>query len=406
MKKKALATIFSAAMILSLTACGSQQAEVSEDVAISEVEAETQTQTTSEVETVEAETQLPQNLVYGTATLTYGEFYSGDVSDTESFDVVSSATYAKYEIFPNMDTDFVDEATNAEGYHITGVKNVYVAVDESDLEEYKALNPTFEAVDEEPLQYKIVTLNDGNAVYSETQFNIVDTVTDATAELITGGNWGDYQINVTDGETVHLRNAREGEFDIDDEIQGIILETSSGLKVGMEYLQSIWVQPYEVSWNVLEDNSHNTRIAAYDNLTELSKLIGETVVKITYIMPDESYVYELNGVYIKPIYSESITATANDDFSVVTLSTDDFGEFENGMLTVTYTLGSGKERETYTLLETELIDGTSDYETDLSEIASLDDGGSYSVVISSDTYANITVYSTPSEENNSKGGNH
>jgi hypothetical protein len=28
------------------------------------------------------------------------------------------------------------------------------------------------------------------------------------------------------------------------------------------------------------------------------------------------------------------------------------------------------------------------------------------VVISSDTYANITAYSTPSEENNSKGGNH
>jgi hypothetical protein len=305
-----------------------------------------------------------------------------------------------------MDTDFVDETTNAEGYHITGVKNVYVAVDESDLEAYKKLNPTFETVDVEPSQYKIVTLKDGNAVYSETQLNIVDTIKDATAELVTGGNWGDYQINVTDGETVHLRNAREGEFDIDDEIQGIILETSSGLKVGMEYLQSIWVQPYEVSWNVIEDNSHNTHIAAYDNLTELSKLVGETVVKITYIMPEESYVYELDGVYIKPIYSESITATANDDFSVVTLSTDDFSEFENGKLTVTYTLGSGRERETYTLLETELIDGTSDYETDLSVIAGLDNSGSYSVVLSSDTYADITLYSTPVEEGESKGGKH
>jgi hypothetical protein len=387
MKKKALVTIFSTAMVLSLTACGSQSAEVSEDVTTSEVE----TGATSETETTEAETQVDLNLVYGTATLTYGEFYSGDVSDTDSFDVVSSATYAKYEIFPNMDTDFVDETTNADGYHITGVKNVYVAVDESDLEAYKELNPTFETVDVEPSQYKIVTLKDGNAVYSETQFNVVDTITDATAELVTGGNWGDYQINVSDGETVHLRNAREGEFDIDDEIQGIILETSTGLKVGMEYLQSIWVQPYEVSWNVIEDNSHNTHIAAYDNLTELSKLVGETVVKITYIMPEESYVYELDGVYIKPIYSESITATSNDDFSVVTLSADDFSEFENGKLTVTYTLGSGKNKEAHTLLETELTDGTGEYETDLSEIANLDDSGIYSAVISSDTYADIAI---------------
>jgi hypothetical protein len=159
----------------------------------------------------------------------------------------------------------------------------------------------------------------------------------------------------------------------------------------MEYLQSIWVQPYEVSWNVLDDNSHNTHIASYDNLTELSKLVGETVVKITYIMPDESYVYELDGVYIKPIYSDSITATANDDFSTVTLSTDDFGGFENGTLTVTYTLGSGKNKEVYTLLETGLTDGTSDYATDLSEVSNLVDSGIYSAVISSDTYADITV---------------
>jgi hypothetical protein len=90
----------------------------------------------------------------------------------------------------------------------------------------------------------------------------------------------------------------------------------------------------------------------------------------------------------------------------VTLSADDFSEFENGKLTVTYTLGSGRERETYTLLETELIDGTSDYETDLSVIAGLDNSGSYSVVLSSDTYADITLYSTPVEEGESKGGKH
>lgn len=96
---------------------------------------------------------------------------------------------------------------------------------------------------------KTVTMENGQPVYSATQFNIADTVTNATAEPQTGTNWGDYQINVTDGATVHLRNTREDEgFDIGGGIQGILLETNSGLIVGMEHLQSIWVQPYEVSF--------------------------------------------------------------------------------------------------------------------------------------------------------------
>jgi hypothetical protein len=339
-----------------------------------------------------------ENLVYGTATLTYSEFYAGDVSSVESYDAVSSATFSKYEIMPNMDTDFVDETSNADGYHIIGVKNVSVAVAESDLEAYQALNPTFVAVENEPQQYKLVTMEDGTAVYSETQFNVADTVTDATAELVTGGTWGDYQINVTDGETVHLRNSREDEFDINSEIQGIILETASGLKVGMEYLQSIWVQPYEVSFNVLDDNSHNTHIAAYDNLDELSKLVGETVVKITYIMPEETYVYEFDGIYIKPIYSEAITATTAEDFSSVTLSADNFDAFDNGTLTVNYTLGSGRDRQIITLLETALVNGASEYAVDLTALSDAETGGIYSAVISSDSYADIVVSLPASQE--------
>lgn len=333
-----------------------------------------------------------ENLVYGTATLTYAEFFSGDVSSTDSFDAVSSATTSKYEIMPNMDTDFVDETANADGYHITGVKNVNVAVSEADYEAYQACNPTFVLTEgEAPAQYKVVTMEDGAAVYSETHFNIADTVTDATAELVTGGTWGDYQINVTDGAAAHLRNSREDEFDINSEIQGIILETESGLKVGMEHMQSIWVQPYEVSFNVLDDNTHNTTIAAYDNLTELSKLVGETVTKITYIMPNAAYVYEFDGIYIKPLYTEEVTASVSEGYDAVTLSISDFGDFENGKLTVTYTLGSGWNKEITTLLETALVDGTDTYTLDVSALAGLDAGGTYGAIISSDTYADVTV---------------
>ena len=115
------------------------------------------------------ETVKEPEYVYGTATLSYGEFYDG----------VSSATTGKYEIFPNMDTDFVDEETNADGYHINGIKNVNIAVPADSVDDYKAINDTFVESSEEPSQYKVVTIEDGKAVYSETKLNVVDTVTDA-----------------------------------------------------------------------------------------------------------------------------------------------------------------------------------------------------------------------------------
>ena len=159
----------------------------------------------------------------------------------------------------------------------------------------------------------------------------------------------------------------------------------------MEHLQSIWVQPYEVSFNVLDDNSHNTHIAEYDNLPELSKLVGEDLTKITYIMPDSAYVYEFDGIYIKPIYKGEISASVPESYDAVTISTNQFDDFENGMLTVTYTLGSGRSREVTTLLETPLTNGTDTYGLNTAEIASAQKGGVYSAFISSESYANITV---------------
>lgn len=332
------------------------------------------------------------NYIFGTATLTYAEFYSGDVSSVDSYDAVSSATTSKYGIMSNMSTDFVNEKTNEDGYHILGVQNVNVAVPKESVETYKSINSTFKETAAAPTQYKPVSISGGKAVYGATKWNIADTVTDSDAELVTGSTWGDYQINVTEKATAHLRNSREDEgFDVGSGILGIILETESGLKVGMEHLQSIWVQPYELSWNIPEDNSHNTHIEGYDNLTELGKLTGETVTKITYIVPDAAYVYEFDGIYIKPIYSGNISAEVNDAYDEVTLSADNFDDFKNGRLTVTYTIGSGRKKEVIKLLETELLNGTSTYQIDTSVLADAAIGGAYEAFISSDSYADVAL---------------
>ena len=261
-----------------------------------------------------------EELVYGTATLTYAEFYAGDVSDTEGIDAVTSATVEKHNMFANEVTDYVD---GAEGYRITGVANVSVAVPAADAEAYQAVNPTFVEVGEAPAQYKTVTVGDGVAVYGATVFNVAATVTDAEIAVRTDTQWGDYQLEVAETSTQYIRNTREEEgFAIGSGVQGVILETASGLKVGMEHMQSIWIQPWEISWNVSVDNSHNREIT-YDNLSGLDALMGETVTKVTFINPDAAYVYETEGVYIPVKFEGSFDiADAAADGSTAGLTID------------------------------------------------------------------------------------
>ncbi len=249
-------------------------------------------------------------LVYGTATLTYAEFYAGDVSSTDSYDAVTSATTGKSGTFQNTVTDFVDADANKDGYHLTGLANVNVAVPAADVEAYKAINPTFVENAGKPAQYKPVTVSNGKAVYGATVWNVADTVADAAIEVVTDSHWGDYQINITESSTAYIRNTREdGDFAVNSGILGIIVETESGLKVGMEHLQSIWVQPWEISWNVSVDNSHNEELV-YDNLPELDKLMGETVTKITFINADDAYVFTFDGAYL-PVKFESSLSVAD-----------------------------------------------------------------------------------------------
>ncbi|MBQ7637174.1 MAG: hypothetical protein IJS80_07670 [Lachnospiraceae bacterium] len=335
-------------------------------------------------------TPTPVTYVYGTASLTYAEYYSGDVTSTDGFDAVSSATNKKNAIMSSMYTDFVDAETNASGYHILGVNNANIAVPEDQADEYAKINPTFvKTGSEAPAQYKTVTVADGKASYSATRFNTVAVVKDATTSLSTSSNWGDYLVCLYDTTETHLRNTREDNFDINSALQGMIVETADGLKVGLEALQSMWVQPYEFSFNVSKDSTRNSRISGWDNLTELAKLEGATIEKVYYIMADAVYEYDIEGVYVKPQYKGNAISAKRAD-AVITLSVNSFKNFENPMLTVIYTVGSGKQAKRTTVLTTALTDGTASYTADLSAI-DLTAGGTFSASISSDNTADVAV---------------
>ena len=398
MKKRVLAAVLAVAA-LSMVGCGSESVVSEADETTGEVSAEASVESDAESTVIEDEetaagAALDPNAeyVYGTATLTYAEFYSGDVSNTDSYDAVSSATAKKYELFTNMNTDFVDETTNADGYNVLGVKNVNVAVRADQLDEYKSLNDSFAESGSTPSQFKVVNVENGKAEYSATNFNVADTVTDADVELLTGTNWGDYQINVIEKSTSYLRNTREDEgFAVSADVQGIIVETKSGLKVGMEHLQSIWVQPYEISFNISADNSHNSHIS-YDNLTELDKLENESIVSVTFINQNDAYVYNFDEVFVKPVYRDAkVTATVDEAAGTVAL-TGTPADLENAAVTVTYVVGQGKEAVRTVVYDGEALDAVT-LDADALKEAKKDQAeeGNYTIVISSDNFANIAV---------------
>ena len=254
--------------------------------------------------------------LYGKSKLTYKEFYSGDVSSTDSFDVVTTASTSKYSVLSNAWTDYEKESAEAAGgYHVKGVANVNVAVD-SDLyiesailkDANKELSKAYEEASDitlnenptqAPSQYKTLQ-KDGSYVSNS---NTIVTVTDASATLATASTWGEYEISVTEKSTKYLRTTRSDEgFSINSTIQGIILETTDGYKVGLEHLANIWVQPYKLSFNV-NNEAGTTGIAKSDNTAEFKKLVNKTINKITYVTPEGNYVYTFaDGIFVKPAY--------------------------------------------------------------------------------------------------------
>lgn len=338
--------------------------------------------------------------IYGTSNLTYKEFYSGDVSSTDSFDVVTTASTSKHSVLSNAWTDYEEESAEAAGgYHVKGVANVNVAVD-SDLyvestilkDANKELSKAYEEASDitlnenptqVPSQYKILQENGSYVSNNKT----VATVTDAVPTLTTGSTWGEYEIDVVETSTKYLRNSRQDEgFPVNSTIQGIILETTEGYKVGLEHLSNIWVQPYKLSFNVANEAA-TMGIAKSDNTAEFAKLVNKTINKITYVTPEGNYVYTFaDGIFIKPAYSEEISGTFSDDMKSFTLN--QLPTVKNGTLTVTYTVGAGHMKTPYTLYSGAIAKSVS---LDLNAIPSDAEGGTYSVAISCDNYADIHV---------------
>ena len=332
------------------------------------------------VKAADGQTALAGKL-YGTATLTYSEFYAGNTTQ-ESYDAITSATTSKNQIFANEDST----AVTSSGYQIQGVKNVSVAVDAETYVDALALKAADKlpregvyteaadiALNETPTQeigqYK--TLN-ADGTYSAIKLDVKATVTDASAEIQAPSIWGDYMLVVKETGTKYLRNSRQGDFAVGGNTLGVIVETASGKKVGLRHTYEIWVQPYELAFSAD------------------SGLIGEKISKVTYITPDGAYVYNFGDkaplVKDQPAEGMKVQA-AFVNGSTTQVKVDGLDKYKNPKISVYYTTGSGHgKKTTYVVDHAAAENGVVTFD---SSIARAEDE-IYTVMVTSDNYVDMT----------------
>ena len=327
--------------------------------------------------------------LYGTASLSYAEFYEGDIADTSAYDAVSSATTKKNGIFTNADST---EPVEGEGYQINGVKNVPVQVDATQyakaeiLEAANALSGQSEgyvnaaeitlneAQTTAPAWYK--TLNaDGSYSAMVVSDAAKTTVADATASLNTSSNWGDYLIAVDDPNG-YLRDGREGTWPVDEDIMGIVVEAEKDgqtVEVGLRHLENMWVQTYEF---------------AFDAEGTTADLEGATIEKITYIVPEGVYEYTFEGgIYVLPQYPKEVSLSAAfDETQKYVTITGLPGDLENVTVNIYENKGHGQK----TMLATNKLPDP-EGKVSLDAEATVTEDVTYTVQISSSNYADLST---------------
>lgn len=256
--------------------------------------------------------------VYGTVNLSYADFYYGELNDVAEnstmdltaedkvtaagyredgmYDAVTSATANKWQ---NMFADVTYTQALETGGQILGLKDVNIAVPAELYNEAKAaidagtacsnsLLSIVEAMtvnedqNQVPSEYKI--LNGDGTLTKLTSETVEDSA--AVAQLSTSSRYGNYQVNVTSD---YLTGSNS-------EILGVVFETATGEKYGMEHLENIWRGGSQVSFAVVDGfvESHGNTVDA----ARSKGLEGQTITKLTYMLKDKADVVVNTRLYV------------------------------------------------------------------------------------------------------------
>ncbi len=368
-------------------------------------EAPTQAEVDEAVEHLTAAKNALDKYVYGTANLSYADFYYGELNDVKEdatldltsdkvnsyredgmYDVVSSATTNKYKSF--FSSTYSEDNANGQGGSIIGIKDVNIAVPSSLYENAKnaisenkeCSNKLLEIIssmklsDKTPSEYKILN-GDGTltAMKSEVTEDTSDTLT-----IKTQSSYGQYEVDPVTSENSPLSN-----LSAKDSLLGIIVEDENGNKYGMEHLENIWVGgkfSFAVTDGFKEKHGNTIDYKRHEALQ------GKTIKKVTYLVKDGADIVINTDLKCKTLAgSDSIKATANDNFKDGATISVDTSAVPSGS---NYTLSS------VSIGKTVLTEGTDyTYANNTLTIKATDNTGigSYSMVFTDDTYSDIVA---------------
>ena len=344
--------------------------------------------------------------VYGTANLSYADFYYGELNDVKEdaeinldvedkaasyrergmYDAVSSATTNKYKSF--FSSTYSEDNTNGQGGSIIGIKDVNIAVPTSLYENAeKAIsdneecsNKLLEIIgsmklsDTTPSEYKILN---GDGTLTAMKSDVTEDTSD-TLTIKTQSSYGQYEVDPVTSE-----NSPLSKLSAKDSLLGIIVEDKDGNKYGMEHLENIWVGgkfAFAVTDGFKEKHGNTIDYKRHESLQ------GKTIKKVTYLVKDDADIVINTDLKCKTLAgSDSIKATANDNFKDGATVSVDTTAVPSGS---NYTLSSVRMGKT---VLTEGADYT--YANNTLTIKATDNTGvgSYSMVFTDNTYSDIVA---------------
>lgn len=343
--------------------------------------------------------------VYGTANLSYADFYYGELKDVKEdttldltsdkaasyresgmYDAVSSATTNKYKNY--FSSTYSEDNTSEQGGSIIGIKDVNIAVPTSLYENAKKAisdnkecsNKLLEIIssmklsDTTPSEYKILN---GDGTLTAMKSEVIEDTSD-TLTIKTQSSYGQYEVDPVTSENSPLSN-----LDAKKSLLGIIVEDEDGTKYGMEHLENIYGGgkfSFAVTDGFKEKHGNTIDYKRHEDLQ------GKTIKKVTYLVKNGADIVINTNLKCKTLAgSDSIKATANDNFKDgATVSVD----------TAAVPSGSNYTLSSVSMGKTVLTEGTDyTYANNTLTIKATDNTGvgSYSMVFTDDTYSDIVV---------------
>lgn len=273
--------------------------------------------------------------VYGTANLSYADFYYGELNDVKEdttldltsdkaasyresgmYDAVSSATTNKYKSF--FSSTYSEDNANGQGGSIIGMKDVNIAVPTSLYENAKKAisdnkecsNKLLEIIssmklsDTTPSEYKILN---GDGTLTAMKSEVIEDTSD-TLTIKTQSSYGQYEVDPVTSENSPLSN-----LDAKKSLLGIIVEDEDGTKYGMEHLENIYGGgkfSFAVTDGFKEKHGNTIDYKRHEALQ------GKTIKKVTYLVKDGADIVINTALKCKTLAGSDsiIKATANDNF--------------------------------------------------------------------------------------------